>query len=55
VYATDFFATLSPDLPKIGAWAERGTGFFRIGTGLWLIYLTFAVALNFVLNYGLPL
>lgn len=55
VYATDFFASMSPDLPRIGRWAERGTGFFHLGTGFWLMYLTFAVALNFVLNYGLPL
>jgi hypothetical protein len=27
----------------------------RIGTGLWLMYLVFAVALNFVLGYSLPL
>ena len=40
---------------KVGGLAERGTGFFRIGTGLWLMYLTFAVALNFILNYNLPL
>jgi hypothetical protein len=55
VYATEFFASMAPDLPRIGGLAERGTGFFRIGTGLWLMYLTFAVALNFILNYGLPL
>ncbi|HEY6497212.1 MAG TPA: hypothetical protein VIZ43_28365 [Trebonia sp.] len=55
VYATEFFASMEPDLPRIGRLAERGTGFFRIGTGLWLMYLTFAVALNFILNYGLPL
>jgi hypothetical protein len=55
VYATEFFASMAPDQPRIGRLAERGTGFFRIGTGLWLMYLTFAVALNFILNYGLPL
>jgi hypothetical protein len=27
---------------------ERATGFFRLGTGLWLMYLVFAVALNFI-------
>jgi hypothetical protein len=35
--------------------AERVLGFFRIGTGFWLMYLTFAVALNFILGYTLPL
>jgi hypothetical protein len=55
VYVTEFFSSMSADLPVIGKWAERGTGFFRIGTGFWLMYLTFAVALNFILNYNLPL
>ena len=36
-----------------GELAERAVGFFRIGTGLWLMYLTFAVVLDFVLNYKL--
>lgn len=55
VYATEFVSSLSPDFPGIGALAERGTGIFRLGTGFWLMYLTFAVALNFILNYNLPL
>ena len=55
VYVADFFASLKPDLPGIADLAERALGFFRIGTGFWLMYLTFAVALNFILNYGLPL
>jgi hypothetical protein len=55
VYVADFFASLGPDLPRITAPAERALGFFRIGTGFWLMYLTFAVALNFVLGYTLPL
>lgn len=55
VYATEFFASLKAELPGIGQMAERALGFFRIGTGLWLMYLTFAVALNFVLGYTLPL
>ena len=55
VYVADFVASLGPDLPKLGARAERALGFFRLGTGFWLMYLVFAVALNFILNYGLPL
>jgi hypothetical protein len=55
VYAADFFASLKPDLPKLGGVAERAMGFFRLGTGFWLMYLVFAVALNFVLKYTLPL
>jgi hypothetical protein len=34
---------------------ERALGFFNLGTGLWLIYLVFAVALNFILKYTPPL
>jgi hypothetical protein len=55
VYAADFVASLKPDLPKLGGRAERVLGFFRLGTAFWLMYLVFAVALNFILNYGLPL
>jgi hypothetical protein len=55
VYAVDFFASLKPDLPKLGGRAERALGFFRLGTGFWLMYLVFAVALNFILKYTLPL
>jgi hypothetical protein len=55
VYAADFFASLKPDLPRLGGAAERVLGFFRLGTGSWLMYLVFAVALNFVLKYTLPL
>src|SRR5262249_44239509 len=55
IYVADFFASLAPDLKAIGGLAERALGFFRIGTGFWLMYLTFAVALNFVLGYTLPL
>jgi hypothetical protein len=55
VYVAEFVASLKPDLPKQGGLGERALGFFHLGTGLWLMYLTFAVALNFILNYGLPL
>ena len=48
-------ASLKPDLPKLGGWGERALGFFHLGTGFWLMYLVFAVVLNFVLNYALPL
>ena len=54
VYVADFFASLGSDLAGISAPAERVLGFFRIGTALWLMYLTFAVVLNFVLAYTLP-
>ena len=54
VYVSEFFASLSADIPKFGV-AEKVLGFFRLGTAFWLMYLTFAVALNFILNYDLPL
>jgi hypothetical protein len=54
VYITEFFSTLAPDIPVLRP-AERALGFVRLGTGLWLMYLVFAVALNFILKYTLPL
>jgi hypothetical protein len=53
VYLTDFFVSLSPDFPMFKP-VEKVYGFAHIGTGLWLMYLTFAVVLNFTLNYNLP-
>ena len=55
VYAAEFFQTLGPDAPRLSKPAGLATGFFRLGTGMWLMYLVFAVALNFVLGYTLPL
>jgi hypothetical protein len=55
VYISEFFASLKSDLPRLGGPAERVLGFIRLGTGFWLMYLVFAVALNFVLKYTLPL
>jgi hypothetical protein len=55
VYVTEALASLQDELPRIAPIALRALGFFRLGTGLWLMYLTFAVALNFVLGYTLPL
>jgi hypothetical protein len=52
VYVSEFVASLGLGF---SAMAERALGFFHLGTGLWLMYLTFAVVLNFVLNYNLPL
>jgi hypothetical protein len=39
----------------IGELGERALGFFHLGTGFWLMYLTFAVVLNFTCGYDLPL
>jgi hypothetical protein len=55
VYVTDFFASLGPDAPRLSGPGVKALGFFHLGTGLWLMYLMWAVALNFVLKYTLPL
>lgn len=54
VYVAEFFVTLGADVPRLRP-AEKVLGFVRLGTGFWLMYLVFAVALNFVLKYTLPL
>jgi hypothetical protein len=48
VYVSDFFASLGK------APAERSLGLAHVVTGLWLMYLTFAVTLNFAAGYSLP-
>ncbi len=48
VYVAEFFASLGIHP------AERALGFFHLGVGLWLMYLTFAVTLNFSAGYSLP-
>jgi len=55
VYVSEFFATLGPDVPRLSRPGGKALGFFHLGTGLWLMYLVWAVALNFVLKYTLPL
>jgi hypothetical protein len=49
IYVSDFFASLGV---KLGT---RALGFFHLGTGGWLMYLTFATALNFSSGFHLPL
>jgi hypothetical protein len=39
----------------LGVLGERALGFFHLGTGLWLMYLTWATALNIAIGYHLPL
>jgi hypothetical protein len=51
-------APAPPPQPKLAALserAERALGFFHLGTGLWLIYLTFAAVLNIASGMHLPL
>jgi hypothetical protein len=55
IYVSDFFASLADDAPRLSGPGGRALGFFHLGTGLWLMYLMFAVALNFIFKYTLPL
>jgi len=55
VYVGEFLANPAGDAPKLSAPGQRLLGIFHIGTGLWLMYLTFAVGLNFAAGYNLPL
>jgi hypothetical protein len=51
-------ASTPPPRADRAALAERGEralGFFHLGTGLWLIYLTFAAVLNMASGMHLPL
>lgn len=45
IYFSDFFASIGL---KLG---ERALGFFHLVTGAWLMYLTFATAVDFSIGY----
>ena len=45
IYLSDFFASVGV---RIG---ERALGLFHLATGIWLMYLTYAVAVDFALGY----
>jgi hypothetical protein len=49
IYISDFFASLGVPL------GMRALGFFHLGTGGWLMYLTWATVLNIAAGYHLPL
>ena len=54
VYVADFFASLfAVNGNPLGVAGNRALGFFHIVTGLWLMYLTWAVALNFASGFKL--
>lgn len=44
-----------PRRHPLGVLGERGLGFFHLGTGFWLMYLTWATALNLANGFHLPL
>jgi hypothetical protein len=61
VYVSEFCASLFVRYPMSVPWLAtlntvglRATGFFRILTGAWLMYLTFAVTLNIASGFDLP-
>ncbi|HEY6538000.1 MAG TPA: hypothetical protein VI138_03055 [Candidatus Dormibacteraeota bacterium] len=50
IYISDIAASL-----KLGGnIGERALGFFHLGTGLWLMYLMYGVALDFASGFKLP-
>jgi hypothetical protein len=53
IYAAELLVSFKPNLPGIGSLGERLLGFFHLGTGIFLMYLTFAVATDFVLKWTL--
>ena len=54
VYVGELLANLAGDAPMLSKPGVRLLGFFHLGTGLWLMYLMFAVTLNFAAGYTLP-
>jgi hypothetical protein len=52
VYFFEFFASLIP--AAVGRLGELGTGLFRLATGAWLMYMTWAVTVDTALGYKLP-
>lgn len=54
VYVAELLVSFGPASAKVGDIGERLLGFFHLGTGLWLIYLMWAVVLDFTLKYKLP-
>jgi hypothetical protein len=50
IYFCEFFANMK-DVPRFANPAEKALGFFHIGTGLWLMYLTWAVTLDIALKW----
>jgi hypothetical protein len=47
--------TPRPEPTALSELGEQALGFFHLGTGLWLIYLTFAATLNIASGMDLPL
>ncbi len=54
VYVADIFASLRPNLPELGAYGEKLLGLFHLLTAVWLMYMMFAVTLNFTIGFHWP-
>jgi hypothetical protein len=52
VYVAELFTSMKADFPRFAP-AERALGLFHVGTGLWLMYLTWAVTLDTALKWTL--
>jgi hypothetical protein len=56
IYVSDFFASAIGLLPEtMNKMGERSLGLWHLLTGLWLMYLTWATALNLSNGMKLPL
>jgi hypothetical protein len=54
IYVCEFGASLGPDIPRAGVLSLRGLGFFHLLVGFWLMYLMWAVTLDFIFGYSVP-
>jgi hypothetical protein len=54
VYVAELRVSFGPVKPAVGRIGERLLGFFHLTVGCWLMYLMWAVVLDFTLKYTLP-
>jgi hypothetical protein len=54
IYVCEFAASIGPDRPEAGRQGLRALGFFHLLTGVWLMYLMWAVTLDFIFGYSVP-
>jgi hypothetical protein len=54
IYLCEFGASFGPDRPRAAKQSLRGLGFFHLLLGFWLMYLMWAVTLDFIFGYSVP-
>ena len=54
VYVAELLVSFGPVKPAIGRIGERLLGFFHLTVGSWLLYLMWAVVLDFTIKWTLP-